>query len=151
MKIGLALGVLWQCERAGMAAEEKNTQTVISEIHLAVGMRIKKARQAKGLDQLALATMVGYKHASAITQIEKGTMNASLMKIYTIAIALDKDIVEFFPAWDTTEKRRESENFAATASAALLLPFFARKECADMLRVLAEDVEALPRPGAPKR
>ena len=128
-------------------ADEQHDSQPISEIHRAVGMRIRDARKAKELDQLALALLVGYKSASAITQIEKGTMNPTLTKLNAIAVALDKDLIELLPP-GRYDVRFGPGHFDATFRAASQLPVFVRKECADLFRTFAEDIDALPRPGS---
>lgn len=130
------------------AMDKQTVAALVSTLHKTVGMRVREARREQGLDQLGLALMVGYKSASAITQIEKGTMNSSLSKLYMIAVVLNKEIVEFFPNSALLDQSPiASGHFQATERAARSLPFFARKECADLFRVIAEDLGALPRPG----
>lgn len=53
-----------------------------------IGERIRQARQAKGLSGAALATMVGYRHQSAISNLEARASGQGGNKIGAIADAL---------------------------------------------------------------
>ena len=53
-----------------------------------LGENIRARRKALGMTQAQLADMLGYSDKSAITHIEKGTVNLSISKIYEFADAL---------------------------------------------------------------
>lgn len=54
-----------------------------------MGRRVRVLRLARGLDQLGLASMAGYRNANVICDIEKGKYNPPLHKLWAIAAVLD--------------------------------------------------------------
>ena len=54
-----------------------------------LGRRVRVLRRARDLDQFALARLVGYRNANVICEIEKGTYNPPLYKLYALAAVLD--------------------------------------------------------------
>lgn len=82
--------------------------------HFEVGQRIKKLRENKGLEQLEVANMLGYKSQSTISKWESGTnlpTGKNMIKLaqifgVTSDYILDGEIVEKeIPAIDLTNLR----------------------------------------------
>lgn len=61
-----------------------------------VGANIRRAREAKGLNQEALARAVGYSRAS-ITNIELGNQNVNLQTLYQLAAVLGVEPASLLP------------------------------------------------------
>lgn len=65
----------------------------------AIGDRIRILREAKGMTQEELATIVGYKSRSTIAKIESGERDPYLTKVAAIAKALDVSPI-FLIGWE---------------------------------------------------
>ena len=61
------------------------------EARLALGRRIRDAREARGLDQYGLAALVK-KNQGYISRIERGQFNLRIDTIASLAVALGMDI-----------------------------------------------------------
>lgn len=80
-----------------------------------LGRRVRVLRRARGLDQFALARLVGYRNANVICEIEKGTYNPPLYKLYALAAVLDTT-----PAALVGKTPLKRSSYAAPAQAALV-------------------------------
>lgn len=76
-----------------MKKGRKGRETVMSEITITVGRRIRKARKAKHLTMEQLAEHCGL-HPAYIGQLERGEKNASLTTIEKVACALDLSLAD---------------------------------------------------------
>lgn len=74
------------------------TDEELRDFQLRVGQNVKRLRQEKGVSQLELSHIVGFKSTSLIAGAEAGYNNIkfSIDHLYKIAKALDVDIKEFF-------------------------------------------------------
>ncbi|MEC0715401.1 helix-turn-helix transcriptional regulator [Bacillus licheniformis] len=61
-----------------------------------LGLRIKELRKEKGLTQFYLASELGYKHSSIISEIEAGKKKLSAEKLPIIARVLGVEINALF-------------------------------------------------------
>jgi transcriptional regulator with XRE-family HTH domain len=69
------------------AASKSRVDAVSEEARLALGRRIREAREARGLDQYGLAALVN-KNQGYISRIERGQFNLRIDTIATLATAL---------------------------------------------------------------
>lgn len=95
------------------------------EFRRKVGERVLQARKHKGMDQLALARLAGYKSASSILAIEKGETNFTFDRLWTIAQVLEMPVLDLLidNAWAGQERRGEyHEVLALLGTAAAGLP-----------------------------
>ena len=69
-------------------------------LHKQIGRNVKKIRKEKGLSQLELAYMLGYKSVSPISgaEIYYNKIHFNIENLAKIAHVLDVDICEFFKA-----------------------------------------------------
>lgn len=70
----------------------------IKDFYTRVGRKVQYVRQEKGISQLELSYLIGFKSTSLISGAEAGYKNVkfSLEHLYKIAKALQVDIKEFF-------------------------------------------------------
>ena len=62
----------------------------------AMGLRIRKLREEKGISQTTLAELVGYKDKTAIAKVEAGKVDLPQSKITAFAKALDTSTAYLF-------------------------------------------------------
>jgi transcriptional regulator with XRE-family HTH domain len=63
-------------------------------LKLRLGVAVRTRRLALDLDQLALARLAGYRHASVICDIEAGRYNPTLDRLCGLAAALQTTVEE---------------------------------------------------------
>jgi transcriptional regulator with XRE-family HTH domain len=73
------------------AASKSRIDVMSREARLALGHRIREAREARGLDQYGLAALVK-KNQGYISRIERGQFNLRIDTIATLAAALGMDM-----------------------------------------------------------
>ncbi len=67
-----------------------------TEFTLAVGQRIREAREARGLSQMELATRIDRRQAT-ISDMENGRMEPETTTLVVMAQVLEKPVTYFFP------------------------------------------------------
>lgn len=65
------------------------------ELITTVGVKVREARNAKGLSIEKLAQQSGLSY-SQIIRIESGRINTSIHQLYILANSLEVDIIDFF-------------------------------------------------------
>ena len=72
-----------------------------------IGLRVKTARSAKGLSQVALAEKIG-RTTETISNIERGVTAPTIETLERLSKALSLPMVEFFEGYDSanTNKKR---------------------------------------------
>ena len=74
----------------------KNEQE-IEEFYRVIGKNVKKEREEKGLSQLQLTHLMGFKSVSLVSQAEIcHNQHFSLKHLFMIASILECDILDFF-------------------------------------------------------
>ncbi|MDD3344132.1 MAG: helix-turn-helix transcriptional regulator [Sulfurospirillaceae bacterium] len=70
----------------------------IKSFHRKIGQNVQKIRQSKGLSQLELAELIGFKSTSLIAGAEAGygKVKFSLEHLYKIATVLRVNVYDFF-------------------------------------------------------
>ncbi|TRM08774.1 helix-turn-helix transcriptional regulator [Lentibacillus cibarius] len=61
-----------------------------------IGKRIKEIRKQKGLTQQYVATKLGYRHSSMLSEIESGKKGLDANKVPLVAEILEVEINELF-------------------------------------------------------
>ena len=97
----------------------------------AVGIRIRSAREIRGLSQEELAARVGINN-SFLSQVERGLKAPSLKTLFKIAAALEVGIARLFEDEETTTSAAVEQEVAALLAAA---PADRKKALVDLLRV----------------
>lgn len=78
----------------------------------AMGLRIKKLREEKGLSQSELALCVGYKEKTSIAKVEAGKIDLPQSKITAFAKALETTTSYLFgDIEETFAAHKDGENF----------------------------------------
>lgn len=77
---------------------EKLTNDDIQEYYKRIGQNVAKHRKQKGLSQLELALMLGYKSSSQVagSEICYKNYHFNIEQLYKISILFKMDICEFF-------------------------------------------------------
>ena len=70
----------------------------VSNLYKHIGMRVKKARELKGMTQLSLSIEMGYKSVSLVSAAELYTNDKhfNIEHLYKISKILDVEMVYFF-------------------------------------------------------
>lgn len=78
------------------------TLTTEAEVNAEIGRRVRAARQAAGVTQVALATHLGFS-SQQLAKYESGTNRLSVRILLEITKFLHIGIAELFPPFDGTE------------------------------------------------
>ncbi|NPA65953.1 MAG: helix-turn-helix transcriptional regulator [Epsilonproteobacteria bacterium] len=69
----------------------------VKKLYKQIGLNVQQKRLSKGLSQLELATAIGHKSTTIISQAEIGEKkHFNIEQLYKISIALECDIKDFF-------------------------------------------------------
>jgi len=83
---------------------ESINQDLIDNLHIKIGLKVKKLREKHNISQLELAYLLGFKSLSIVSGSEvyykrKGSLKGqhfSIEHIYKICLILDEDFSDFF-------------------------------------------------------
>jgi transcriptional regulator with XRE-family HTH domain len=76
----------------------KYTDESLHAFHRTIGLNVKMVREKKGMTQLQLSNLLGYRSVSVVSKAEAGTEGKyfGIDHLYKISQALDVDICQFF-------------------------------------------------------
>lgn len=124
----------------------------MQEFQRRLGERVKARRKAAKLGQKELASAVGYESHTMISEIENGRSLPSMQKVIALAYTLGCTVEELIggrapvgvPATESGSISLPDPGiFDEPSNAMRCLPSFARKECADLFRKMAQEIDAL--------
>ncbi len=82
-----------------MRDAESLPEDFIDDLHKAIGLRVKQAREEKGLTQLQLSQLIGHSSVSIISRAEiyYRKQRFNIEHLVKIAYVLEMNFKEFFP------------------------------------------------------